>query len=705
MNYSMMELVWLLLIYSFLGWVVETIVGTVKKKKFVNRGFSTGPFCLVYGIAAVFMAVTMEELMAEPVFQLIGCGVLATIIEWMAGKILERLNQHKWWDYSNKKWNFDGYICLQYSVLWAVLGFVAVRYGDAFFLIVYHMIPTLIREILLWILLAGMALDISASLAAVFHIRKEMPTAIRWNKKVAVWTQKFALMIVGHVEKRMAKAYPVIMEKTEQIEKEGNFAEGCGFYKLFWLFLIGAVLLLAGMMFFTLGAELAMTPIGERMGAGLTRSRKLWLVIGGSFLLGAIITISEPDLQVLAEQVPSVPNRVLILVIACGVGMFLVAAVLRMLFGIPLSKMLVVCYLAVFAVACFVPKDFLAVAFDAGGVTTGPMTVPFIMALGVGISAIRNDKHAENDSFGLVALCSIGPVLAVLLLGLVYPAQGSYVAADVPEAFNSVELGRLFLSEIPYYLKEIAGSLLPIVFFFGIFQLVSIQLHKKTLIKICVGLLYTYVGLVLFLTGANVGFIPAGNYLGTVMASLPCPWILVPVGMVIGYFIVKAEPAVYVLMKQVEELTDGDISGKAMQISLSVGVAASVGLSMLRVLTGIPIMYFLIPGYAIALFLTLFVPKIFTAIAFDSGGVASGPMTATFLLPLAQGACTAVGGDVVKDAFGVVAMVAMTPLITLQVLGLIYKIKSNKKEEMAEQPFLQAEDVFAGYADDAIIEL
>ena len=216
------------------------------------------------------------------------------------------------------------------------------------------------------------------------------------------------------------------------------------------------------------------------------------------------------------------------------------------------------------------------------------------------------------------------------------------------------------------------------------------------------GLLYTYVGLVLFLTGANVGFIPAGNYLGTVMASLPCPWILVPVGMVIGYFIVKAEPAVYVLMKQVEELTDGDISGKAMQISLSVGVAASVGLSMLRVLTGIPIMYFLIPGYATALFLTLFVPKIFTAIAFDSGGVASGPMTATFLLPLAQGACTAVGGDVVKDAFGVVAMVAMTPLITLQVLGLIYKIKSNKKEEMAEQPFLQAEDV---YADDAIIEL
>ena len=470
-------------------------------------------------------------------------------------------------------------------------------------------------------------------------------------------------------------------------------------------FLVGAVMVMAGMMFFTLGAEMSMTPMGEKVGARMTQSKNILLIVVLSFLLGVVITISEPDLQVLATQVPSVPNMTLILAVAVGVGIFLVIALLRMLIGVALPPLLTFFYIVVFVLAFFVPENFRAVAFDSGGVTTGPMTVPFIMALGVGISAIRNDKHAENDSFGLVALCSIGPVLAVLLLGLVYPAQGSYVAADVPEAFNSVELGRLFLSEIPYYLKEIAGSLLPIVFFFGIFQLVSIQLHKKTLIKICVGLLYTYVGLVLFLTGANVGFIPAGNYLGTVMASLPCPWILVPVGMVIGYFIVKAEPAVYVLMKQVEELTDGDISGKAMQISLSVGVAASVGLSMLRVLTGIPIMYFLIPGYAIALFLTLFVPKIFTAIAFDSGGVASGPMTATFLLPLAQGACTAVGGDVVKDAFGVVAMVAMTPLITLQVLGLIYKIKSNKKEEMAEQPFLQAEDVFAGYADDAIIEL
>lgn len=470
-------------------------------------------------------------------------------------------------------------------------------------------------------------------------------------------------------------------------------------------FMIGAVFVIIGMVFFSMGAEMSMSPMGERVGGSMLKTKKLWVILLLGFLLGVIITISEPDLQVLAGQVPSIPNLVLILSVALGVGAFLVVALLRILFGIPLAPLLLGFYGVIFGIAWFVPDNFLAVAFDSGGVTTGPMTVPFIMALGVGISAVRNDKHAENDSFGLVALCSIGPVLAVLLLGLVYHTKGNYVAAVVPEVGDSVELARLFLSEIPYYLKEIAGSLLPIVFFFGIFQLISIKLHKKTLIKICVGLIYTYIGLVLFLTGANVGFIPAGNYLGTVMASLSCPWILIPLGMVIGYFIVKAEPAVYVLMKQVEELTDGEISGKAMQICLSVGVAVSVGLSMLRVLSGIPIMYFLVPGYAIALLLTLFVPKIFTAIAFDSGGVASGPMTATFLLPLAQGACTAAGNDVVKDAFGVVAMVAMTPLITLQVLGLIYQIKNNKNEKTAGQPVCLAEDLFAEYADDAIIEL
>ncbi len=481
-------------------------------------------------------------------------------------------------------------------------------------------------------------------------------------------------------------------------------------------FLIGSVLVIIGMIFFSMGAEMSMTPMGEHVGGSMLRTKKLGFIVILGFVLGFIITISEPDLQVLAEQVSSVPNMVLILSVALGVGAFLVVALLRILFGIALPPLLFCFYILVFVIAMFVPENFLAVAFDSGGVTTGPMTVPFIMALGVGIAAIRNDKHAGDDSFGLVALCSIGPILAVLILGLVYHTEGNFTSEAVTEVENSVELGRLFASALPKYFKEIAVSLFPITVFFGIFQVVSLKLNKDVLFKIIFGLFYTYIGLVLFLTGANVGFIPAGNYLGTVLGNLPWNWILVPLGMVIGYFIVKAEPAVYVLMKQVEELTDGAISGKSIQISLSVGVAVSVGISMLRVLTGISVFYFLVPGYAAALILSLFVPKIFTAIAFDSGGVASGPMTATFLLPLAQGACQAVGGNIVTDAFGVVAMVAMTPLITLQVLGLVYRIRGGelgekrKEEKRAALPDGMAvpksvAELYGELGDEEIIEL
>ena len=451
-------------------------------------------------------------------------------------------------------------------------------------------------------------------------------------------------------------------------------------------FVVGAVLLIIGMMFFTLGAEMAMTPMGERIGTKLTNTRKISVVIVLCFILGFIITISEPDLQVLAEQVPSISNYTLIIAVATGVGIFLVAAVLRMLFGIPLAHMLLILYPIIFILASIVPQDFLTVAFDSGGVTTGPMTVPFIMALGIGFSAVRSDKHAENDSFGLVALCSVGPILAVLLLGLLYH-PGGYEQTMIVKTDNSVEMWQLFQEGLPYYMKEMLISLLPIILFFFIFQIVSLHLHKKTLVKIIIGIIYTYIGLVLFLTGVNVGFMPAGNYLGQVIAGLSYPWIIVPIGMLIGYFIVKAEPAVYVLTEQVEELTSGAISAKAMGMSLSIGVALSLGLAMVRVITGISILWFLLPGYAVALGLTFFVPKIFTAIAFDSGGVASGPMTATFLLPFSMGACEALGGNVVTDAFGVVAMVAMTPLITIQILGLIYQIQEQMKEKQAAKDY------------------
>ncbi len=468
-------------------------------------------------------------------------------------------------------------------------------------------------------------------------------------------------------------------------------------------FLIGAVLLIIGMLFFNVGVELSMNPIGERVGSIMTKSKNLLVMILISFIMGFVITISEPDLQVLAQQVPSIPNLVLILAVAAGVAAFLVVAILRMLLGIPLSYLLVVFYLIIFGITPFVPADFLAIAFDSGGVTTGPMTVPFIMSFGIGISAIRSDRHAEDDSFGLVSLCSIGPIAAVLVLGMLYnPGSAEQVSESIPIIDNTVDLWQLFAVEFPTYITEIAVSLLPIVFFFGIFQLISRDINKRTLIKIGIGLVYTYIGLVLFLTGVNVGFMPAGNYLGQTIAGLPYSWIIIPIGMIIGYFIVLAEPAVFVLTRQVEEMTSGAISAKAMGLSLSIGVSVSVGLAMIRVLTGISILYFLIPGYAIALILTFFVSKIFTAIAFDSGGVASGPMTATFLLPFAMGACEALGGNIITDAFGIVAMVAMTPLITIQIMGLIFKIKEYKRHQNITATTVSVLDT---YDDMEIIEL
>ena len=474
-------------------------------------------------------------------------------------------------------------------------------------------------------------------------------------------------------------------------------------------FLLGAVLLLAGMMLFTLGAELAMSPMGERVGTCLTKSRKLPVVIGLSFLLGFIITISEPDLQVLANQVPAVPNMTLILSVACGVGAFLVVALLRMLFSVALPPLLLAFYGVVFALAMFVPEDFFSVAFDSGGVTTGPMTVPFIMALGVGISATRSDRHAADDSFGLVALCSIGPILAVMILSMIFKADSSsYTPPVIPEIGDSKELFLLFARELPAYMKEIAVSLLPIILFFMIFQIFMLKLTTRKLKKIAIGLAYTYAGLVLFLTGVNVGFMPAGNYLGQVLAKSAHPLFLVPIAMIMGYFIVKAEPAVYVLNKQVEEITDGAISSKAMGMGLSLGVAVSLGLAMVRVLTGISILWFLIPGYAIAFFNDTATTEIYTAIAFDSGGVASGPMTAAFLLPMAQGACSALGGNIVTDAFGVVAMVAMTPLITIQVMGLASRIRAKRGVQEGMSAAHGQSGAYAAFElldDDAIIEL
>ncbi len=470
---------------------------------------------------------------------------------------------------------------------------------------------------------------------------------------------------------------------------------------LFMLFSIGAIMLILGMGLFTLGADMSMMPMGERIGAELTKSRKLLLLVTISFLMGFMITVAEPDLQVLAGQVPSIPDVVIIGTVALGVGVFLVLAILRIIFQIKLSHMLILFYGIIFILAYFTPNDFVPVAFDSGGVTTGPITVPFIMALGLGVASVRGGKSAHDDSFGLVALCSVGPILAVLVLGLIYNSSGSYTEVVITEVNSLREAFGAFFHAFPEYFNHVAVALLPIVIAFIIFQMIFLKLPKSQLIKMTVGVIYTYMGLVIFLTGVNIGFLPAGNFIGNALGALDNNWVLIPIGMVMGFFIVAAEPAVHVLNKQVEDVTGGAISKRSMLISLSLGVAVSIGIAMIRVLKGVSIWYFIVPGYAIAIILTFFVTPIFTGIAFDSGGVASGPMTATFMLPFAMGAADAAGSNILMDAFGLVAMVAMTPLITIQILGVVYNIKTNKNKIMEQeiQEIIEESDTDSGIID------
>lgn len=444
------------------------------------------------------------------------------------------------------------------------------------------------------------------------------------------------------------------------------------------LFLVGAVLLIIGMGFFQLGAEMSISNLGKGLGTSMIKTNKLAFILVMCFVMGVIITVAEPDLQVLANQVASVPNNVIIYTVAIGVGVFLVVAFLRIYFKIGLATLLTGLYIAVFVLSFFAPNEFIPVAFDSGGVTTGPMTVPFIMTLGLGFSAVRADKDGANDSFGLIALCSIGPILSVLLLGIFYdPGEALYNHAELTHVISTTEVVMEFYREIPHYAKEVSISILPVVGVFAVYQIFTRAYRPMQAGKMLIGFAYTYIGLVLFLTGVNVGFAPVGNLLGEYLGASEYKLLLIPIGALVGYFIVKAEPAVQVLNAQVDEITGGIVSHKMMNTALSIGVSGAVVLSMVRVLTGVNIYWILIPGYLIALILSRFVPTVFVGIAYDSGGVASGPMTSTFLLPLAIGACNGVGGHVVTDAFGVVALVALSPLLTIQLMGMIYAFKSK----------------------------
>ena len=460
-------------------------------------------------------------------------------------------------------------------------------------------------------------------------------------------------------------------------------------------FTVGAVLLVVGLGLFSLGADMAMTPMGSHVGSGLSRQKKLTLLLVVCFVLGMLITIAEPDLQVLAKQVSAVMNgTVLIYAVGIGVGAFLVVAVLKIVFRRSLSSILMLFYMLMFAMALMLVvngnESLLPMSFDSGGVTTGPITVPFIMALGVGISSVLGDRHSQEKSFGLVSLCSVGPILAVLVLGIFSRNDLTYT---VPDYSVSNQIVDAFIHTALHTCKEVAIALgLIVVFFLGC-QVLFLKLSRKRLMKIGLGVIFTYIGLVMFLTGVNVGFMPIGYKLGYELAQLN-QGLLVILGLIMGVLVVLAEPAIHVLNQQVEEVTGGYVSKKSMLLGLCIGVGASIALSMIRIIFDFSIVYYVIPGYFLSLALSLFVPPVYTAIAFDSGGVASGPMTSGFILPFATGVCVCLQGEaaVLRDAFGVVAVVAMTPLITIQLLGFRAIVSEKIAEKRAMKKILGADD-------------
>ena len=458
-------------------------------------------------------------------------------------------------------------------------------------------------------------------------------------------------------------------------------------------FSISAVFLIIGIALFNMGADMAMTPMGEHIGAGLTKLRSLVLLLSVAFAMGILITVAEPDLSVLANQVSAIMNGTLLtLTIGVGVGMFLVIAILKIVFRKPLSSILLFFYMALFAFAALVitrENDFLIpLSFDSGGVTTGPITVPFIMALGVGIASTIGGRNANENSFGLIALCSVGPILAVLILSVFANGDMTYS----PDYAFSNDINHI-ISTVLHTAKEVITALGLIIIFFAVLQIVCLKLPRKKLMQIAVGLAYTFVGLVIFLSSVTVGFMPIGYKLGTELGAHPAFFILL--SFIIGMVVVLAEPAVHVLNKQVEDITEGTVSKTSMMIALSLGVGISIGLCALRIVFGFSLLYYLIPGYLISLGLSFFVPPLYTAIAFDSGGVASGPLTSSFILPFAVGACVAIAdgaSTVMTDAFGIVAMVAMAPLITIQLLGFRAVLTKKIRERVAMNRILNADD-------------
>ncbi len=451
-------------------------------------------------------------------------------------------------------------------------------------------------------------------------------------------------------------------------------------------FLIGALFIIVGLSVFLFGIDIGVTPMGDHVGKLLTKPNKLMYVILGGFLFGFIISVAEPDLHILANQVDmvtagAIPKMAIVIIVSLGIAVMLAFGLVRIVYRFPLYILLAVLYLVVFVLSFFTSPEFLAISFDSSGATTGALTVPFMLALALGVTAMKKDsKGAEKDSFGLVATASTGAIIAVMVMSIISGQKeilGS--AALLPQQNASIMAP--FFRRLPHSLEETALALLPLVAIFLTLHFAKLKLRFHEFRKILFGLGYSFLGLMLFMTGVNAGFMDVGAMMGYNIASMNRPEIVVIVGFVFGLVTILAEPAVHVLTHQIEEVTSGSVKRTFVFSALCLGVGLAVMLSMMRILIPeLMLWHILLPGYLLSIVLAFIGPKLFVGIAFDAGGVATGPMTATFILAFAQGAANATeSANVLVDGFGIIALVALMPIIMLQVMGLIYQYKSKKR--------------------------
>jgi len=451
-------------------------------------------------------------------------------------------------------------------------------------------------------------------------------------------------------------------------------------------FLIGSVLIIFGLTVFLVGVDIGVTPFGGLIGTSLTKNNKLWIIAVSGLLLGFFVSIAEPGLLVLANQVAlvtldGISSSSIVIVVSVGLAILVSFGFIRVVFNIPLYKILTVSYLFIFILALFTSPEFLAIAFDASGATTGVLAVPFILALSMGIAVLNKDsKSAEKDSFGLVSIASIGAIISVMILDIL-SKENKYAEGLEFNILQSDSIFGPFFNLVPSILKESFIAILPLLVIFLVFQRITFKLERRAYKRILIGFGYTFLGLVVFLIGVNAGFMELGSTVGYNLASFDNKWYVIIVGFVIGLVTILAEPAVHVLTYQIEEVTAGYVKRAAVLVPLSLGVGFAIALSVIRILIPeIQLWHYLLPGYIISIVMTYFVPKLFVGIAFDAGGVATGPMTATFILAYIQGVADAIEwASVMRDGFGMISMVALSPIITLQILGLVFKMKAKRE--------------------------